>query len=94
MIMNVYAYYNLDLEAFGNFQLDDHSIEQVRVGITRDLRGQFKQGKTENLKNIKLYCLGTFDDEKGIFTNNQVEVLDIAAALAKFEEDAKAVKEA
>lgn len=90
MILNIFAYYNEDLEAFGNFQLDDHSVEQVRAGLSRDLRAQFKQGKADNLKNLKVYCLGTFNDETGEFKNSKVEVLDLGAVISKFEEDVKA----
>lgn len=85
MILNVYCYYNKLLQAFGNFQLDDHNAEQVCSGLSRDLRARFLEGKAENLKYIELYCLGTFDDETGSFVNKKELILDLGSVIAGFE---------
>lgn len=85
MILNVYAYYNKLLQAFGNFQLDDHKPEQVLVGLQRDLRANFLQGKVENLKYLDLYLLGQFNDETGEFTNGKQLLLDFGSAIAGME---------
>ena len=85
MILNVYCYYNKLLQAFGNYQLDDHEPEKVVISLQRDLRAQYLQGKTENLRYIDLYCLGTFDDEKGEFTNDKQLLLDLGNVIAGFD---------
>lgn len=85
MILNVYCYYNKLLNAFGNFQLDDHTPEQVVASLSRDLRAQVIQKKVENLRYIDLYCLGQFDDEKGSFTNDKQLLLDLGSTIAGLE---------
>lgn len=85
MILNVYCYYNKLLQAFGNFQLDDHEPEKVVIALQRDLRAQYLQGKVENLRYIDLYCLGTFDDEKGVFENKKELLLDLGNLISGFD---------
>lgn len=85
MILKVYCYYNKLLEAFGNFQLDDHEPDKVALTLTRDLRAQWLQGKAENLKHLDLYVLGSFNDETGIFTNDKHLVLSLGDLIAQFE---------
>lgn len=93
MILNVYCYYNKLLNAFGNFQLDDHEPDKVVIHLQRDLAAQFKQRKVENLRYIDLYCLGTFDDENGIFKNKKELLLDLGSVIAGFEVQEKALEE-
>lgn len=93
MILNVYCYYNKLLQAFGNFQLDDHNADQVCAGLSRDLRARFLEGKAENLKYIELYCLGTFDDETGAFVNDKKLILDLGSVIAGFEAQRAAKQE-
>lgn len=93
MILNVYCYYNKLLQAFGNFQLDDHNAEQVCSGLSRDLRARFLEGKVDNLKYIDLYCLGTFDDEKGVFVNDKKLILDLGNVIAGLEAQRAAEQE-
>lgn len=81
MILNVYAYFNEHLLAYGNFQLDDHTPEQVCSSLTRDLRAKYLENNVANLSYLKLYCLGTFNDETGEFTNKKELVLDLGVAL-------------
>lgn len=81
MILNVYAYFNEHLLAFGNFQLDDHSPEKVASSLSRDLRAKYMENQVSNLSYLKLYCLGTFNDETGEFANKKELVLDLGVAL-------------
>lgn len=94
MILNVYCYYNKLLEAFGNYQLDDHEPQKIVVGLTRDLRAQFLQGKIENLRYLDLYLLGTFNDETGEFVNKKQLILDLGVTISQFEAQKKSEKEA
>lgn len=91
MIMNIYCYYNKLLEAFGNYQLDDHEPEKVVAGLSRDLRAQYLQKDVSNLKHIDLYILGTFNDETGEFTNGKKLLLSLGNLIAQF--DAQKSKE-
>ena len=85
MIMNIYCYYNKLLEAFGNYQLDDHEPAKVVAGLTRDLRAQWLQKDVSNLKPIDLYVLGQFNDETGEFTNDKHLLMSLGDLIAQFE---------
>lgn len=93
MILNVYCYYNTYLEAFGNFQLDDHEPDKVCIGLQRDVKANFLQGKDiTNLRGLKLYILGQFNDEKGEFKNDKHELLDFSVIVSQLEALAAATK--
>lgn len=89
MILNVYAYFNKLLEAFGNAQYDDHTPEQVMVYIQRDLRKNVLEGKVENLRYLDFYILGQFNDETGEYTNDKHLLLDLGAAISGMEAQIK-----
>lgn len=93
MILNVYCYYNKLLQAYGNFQLDDHEPEKVVMHLERDLRASYLKGQAENLRYIDLYKLGTFDDEKGVFENAKELLLDLGNVLASYDAQKAAEKE-
>lgn len=99
MILNVYAPYNKLLEAFGNYQLDDHEPEKVAAGLAKDLRYQFLTKDVSHLKQVDMYILGQWNDETGEFVNDKHLVFSFGDVIAQLEamkakeEMEKAVKE-
>lgn len=86
MILGVYCYYNKLLEAFGNYQLDDHAEEQVALYLQRDLKASFLRGdNVSKFKELDLYKLGTFDDQTGEFVNDKHLIVDLGNCLAQLE---------
>lgn len=75
MIRNVYSFYHQDAKYFLKPEINDAAPEQVRVSVLRDAVVNAAQYAKTGIQNCAFYCLGTFDDEAGLFISQPSEII-------------------
>lgn len=75
MIRNVYSFYHMDAKYFLKPEINDATPEQVRVSVLRDAVVNAGQYSKTGMQNCAFYCLGTFDDETGLFISQPSEII-------------------
>lgn len=66
----IYAYKDVELEAFSVPRLDDVAPDTFAGNVVRGLKKLFKVEQLPQFIGQELWCLGTYNDETGEFTND------------------------
>lgn len=78
MIKFIYGYYNKLGEFFGVPFYEDHS-EKEMPSVIRQALFNAKEADILSFKECELYCLGTFDNETGVFETKKEFIMNCAS---------------
>lgn len=88
MILTIIGYKNKKINAFTNPVYIDVDVKNYATQIGRALKTTEDLILLKNYQNLEMYCLGEFDDETGVISNNDklefiVDISKVAIARLK-----------